>query len=60
MMSLSKDDVIGKNIRLLSRALGILRPASSTAQTTSNRAMNFLWSLFNDENNEKYCYHVNE
>ena len=38
--------------------LGLFRPLPSTDQS-SNRAINFFWSLFGD-NDEKYCYHDNE
>ncbi|UJR22863.1 hypothetical protein I4U23_025892 [Adineta vaga] len=40
------------------RILNVFCPVSSTDQS-SNRALNFFWSLFGD-NDDKYCYHVND
>ncbi|CAF1015074.1 unnamed protein product [Adineta ricciae] len=41
------------------RLLSALRPTSPSTDQSSNRAMNFFWSLFGD-NDDKYCYHVND
>ena len=47
---------------LLFRVLGVFRPSTTTTNESSRskRAVNYLWSFFSDENNDKYCYHVNE
>ncbi|CAF1236205.1 unnamed protein product [Adineta steineri] len=40
------------------RMFGLFRSSPSTEQS-SNTAINFIWSLFGD-NDDKYCYHVND
>jgi len=49
-----------KNPLLICRVLGGFRPDVPSNETIGHRAMNYVWSFFGDENNEKYCYHVNE
>ncbi|CAF3354163.1 unnamed protein product [Rotaria sp. Silwood1] len=43
------------------RVIGAFRPSPYTNESSQpNRAVNFLWSFFGDENDDKYCYHVND
>ncbi|CAF3597360.1 unnamed protein product [Rotaria sordida] len=42
----------------MKRVFGLFRSPSSSKQS-ANRAMNFLWSFFS-ENDDNYCYHVND
>jgi len=53
--------VIFKLKSFLFRLLGIFRPSLTTnGSSPANRAINFFWSFFNDDNNDKYRYHVHE
>ncbi|CAF1261795.1 unnamed protein product [Rotaria magnacalcarata] len=43
------------------RVLNNLRPSTDTNESSMpKRAVNYLWSWFGEENNKKYCYHVED
>ncbi|CAF1355973.1 unnamed protein product [Adineta steineri] len=61
LMALPVTLPIDMTYALTKRVLGVFRPPQDTAKpASSNRAVNFLWSLFTDDNSDKYCYHVND
>ncbi|CAF2358780.1 unnamed protein product [Rotaria sp. Silwood2] len=43
------------------RFVGMFRPSTNTNESSRpNPAVSFFWSVFGDENDDKYCYHVKD